>query len=413
MDSLLLSGLKIFFVLSGVYPMSQFTVLPIGADVFWFAFDALLIAAIYLLIPVFKDKNVDKSMLFLKLFLLWVLIAFVRGVIAADNYWEWKNLIRFSFTMLLPGIAFLATTPDFVSKIYSFWLKYGIWLIFLFIPFMRVGDMYGAYLAPLMLLILVFPLLSHQWKIVVFLMTVMVFLGGTDSRSNLIRFTMAAVLGGLYYLPFLRKTILLKAMHITFFILPLVLLTLALTNTFNIFKIKEYIHTNTVVKKEGGKKEDLAADTRTFLYVENITSALRHDYVLQGRTPAKGYDSNAFGKAAKYKMGIGKMIRFSSEVSLLNIFTWYGLVGIVLYSLVFLVGTFLALYRSNNYFIKIIGVFVAFRWAYSFVEEFNRADIVMLSLWIMIGMCYSSYFRRMDIHELKMSVAKMVPKINY
>lgn len=411
MKSLFFSTLKIFFILSGIFPASQFTSLYVGPDIFWFSYDALLIIVIYLLVPVLQDKSVDRSMLVLKLFLLWVFISFIRGAMAADNYWDYKNLVRFSLTMLLPAVAFLATNPQFVSSIYRFWLKYGLWLIFLFIPFIIKGDMYGVYLAPLFLLIILFPLLSNQWKVVILIMIVIVILGGTDSRSNIIRFTMAALLGGIYYIPFVRKALFLKIIHASFFVIPLLLFSLAVSNVFNVFKINDYIHADLVVKAEGGGKDDLSADTRTLLYVEVISSALKHDYVLQGRSPAKGYDSKHFGLIAKYKLGTGRMVRYSSEVSLLNIFTWYGLVGVILYSLVFLVGTYLALYRSNNYFIKVIGVFVAFRWAYSFVEEFNRADIVMLSLWIMIGMCYSSLFRNMNNDEFKRFVRTMTPNI--
>lgn len=57
---------------------------------------------------------------------------------------------------------------------------------------------------------------------------------------------------------------------------------LGVTKTFNIFEIGE---------QNGSNKNEALADTRTFIYVEAITSALTNHYLWQGRTPAHGYDS--------------------------------------------------------------------------------------------------------------------------
>ena len=396
----------------GFFVASDFTSLSLGADSFWFSFDVIMLVMLFLLRQYFYDNSLEKYMWPLTLFLIWVMVGFIRGVIVADNYWDWKNLIRFSMTMLLPAIAFLATNPNFVQKLFSYWFKYGLWLFFLFVPFIEQNDFYGAYLAPLMLFMLMFPLLPFQWKIIIFFLVIMVVTAGVDSRSNLIRFLMAIVLAFYYYVPIFKKVILLRVLHLMMFILPIVLLTLAITNVFNVFKMDQYLGGDISVTQSSGKKESLTVDTRTFIYTEVITSALKNNYVFFGRTPARGYDSPVFGKVAKYKLGTGRMIRYSSEVSMCNIFTWYGIVGVILYSLVFMIATYLALYRSNNYFIKVIGVFVAFRWAYSFVEEFTRLDILMALLWIMIGMCFSSTIRAMSDVEFKLFIKKILPRVN-
>ena len=74
--------------------------------------------------------------------------------------------------------------------------------------------------------------------------------------------------------------------------------------------------------------------------LEVIESAIKNDYVLFGRTPANGYDSIYFGEHLKYDLGTNKMQRFSSEVSIINIFTWNGLIGTLLYFLVFFISSF-------------------------------------------------------------------------
>ena len=49
---------------------------------------------------------------------------------------------------------------------------------------------------------------------------------------------------------------------------------------------------------------------------------------------------------------------------------------------------------------KLLGLYVAFRWLYGWVEDWNQWDIMNISLWIMIAMCYSPYFRQMNDEEI-------------
>lgn len=45
---------------------------------------------------------------------------------------------------------------------------------------------------------------------------------------------------------------------------------------------------------------------------------------------------------------------------------------------------------------KLLGLFIAFRWAFGWIEDFNRFDIANISLWILIAMGFSKQFRQMD-----------------
>jgi hypothetical protein len=244
-----------------------------------------------------------------------------------------------------------------------------------------------------------------------FIFNNIIILTGLDSRSNVIRFSIAFGLGSLYYFRAFFIDKFFKTIHFILILLPLILLILGTSGIFNVFKMSDYIKADySVMSNDSGKleKSSLKADTRTFIYVETITSAIKHDYVIQGRTPANGYDSKWFGDELKWKLGTGKEQRFSSEVSILNIFTWNGLIGAILYFLIFLRSSYLAVYKSNNYFIKVIGLFVAFRWAYAFVEDFTMFDIQYIFLWALIAMCFSSSFRNMTDIEFKTWVRELL-----
>ncbi|WP_295913157.1 hypothetical protein [uncultured Alistipes sp.] len=147
--------------------------------------------------------------------------------------------------------------------------------------------------------------------------------------------------------------------------------------------------------------EDLSDDTRTFIYEEVITSAIRHRYVLFGRTPARGNDSAWFGAYNAEELNTGKYERHSNEVCHPNVFTWLGLIGMLMYSFLYLKSSYLAVYCSNNLFMKLLGVFIAFRWAYGWIEDFNSFQIMSISIWMMIAMGFSASFRQMNNNMFK------------
>ena len=182
---------------------------------------------------------------------------------------------------------------------------------------------------------------------------------------------------------------LLKIAQKVLMFIPFLFFVLAVSGAFEIFKMDQYIEGNY-----------LKADTRTFLYVEVIQSAQKYDYWLIGRTPARGNETFHFATESEEITGRPERIR--NEVGVLNVFTWTGIVGVVLFFLLFYQASFLAVYRSNNIFIKLVGLFVAFRWVYSWVEDYQGFDMNNFVIWLMIGMCFSSAFRKMNNSEVKL-----------
>lgn len=149
--------------------------------------------------------------------------------------------------------------------------------------------------------------------------------------------------------------------------------------TFNIFKLSDDKQTSLIENKRDFNgnliKEKLLVDTSTYLYTEALATVQKHNTWLLGRSPARGNDSAYFGDFTKETLKTGKQERFSNEASILNIFTWLGVVGVLLYFLIFIKASYLAINQSNNIFIKLIGLNVAFRWAYGWVEDFSNFDL--------------------------------------
>ncbi|WP_077919131.1 hypothetical protein [Spirosoma sp. 209] len=305
--------------------------------------------------------------------------------------------------LLLPLSINISTNPFIIQKIISNWMKYALPAFFIFIFFIK-GEAIGRYLIPISFLLLFFPILKIKYKIIILIFSLFVFLGDLSARSNIIKFSIPLLLSTIYFARFIVNTKLLEFLRVTLLATPLILFGLGVTNVFNIFKMEEYISGSyTTLKRSNGelKEENLIADTRSLIYTEVLSSAIKNNYIWIGRTPARGNDSDAYGAHAFEELKTGKMERFSNEVSILNILTWTGLVGVILYFFVFYKASYLAINRSNNIFLPIMGLYIAFRWAYAWVEDFSQFDLSYFFLWIMIGMCFSQSFREMTDRDIR------------
>ena len=389
---------------------NQWSDLPVGNDLLWWISQIVFFIILLQLKKSYSTPQIEKNLFFVKLYLFWNLICIVRGAFVADNYWEWKNLIATSFFLLLPLLVYVANSILSLQKIIKTWFKYSLFIYILFSPFIW-GDGVGRFLIPFSFLLLFFPSLNLKWKIIVLTVTVYVILFDITARSNVLKFVIPLIIGHLFYFKKALSVKVLNLGRLLMLFVPFLLFFLGVSGVFNVFKMDEYVgdystksNSTAISRFDAADEESLTADSRTFLYVEVLESALLHEYVLFGRTPARGNDSASFGEFNKLKLNTGKQERFANEVSILNIFTWLGVVGVILYFLVFFKATYLAINQSNNIYMKLVGINVAFRWAYGWVEDFSDFDLSNIFLWIMIGMCFSASFRKMSDMELRIWV---------
>ncbi len=348
----------------------------------------------------FLEKADRQIMVTVRLYLIWNLISAIRGIFIAETYWDWKQLVGVSLALFVPLVAYLGSNKLALQSIFSFFIKYALPLFFIF-AFLISTDAYGFYLVPVAFLILFFPTLTLRWKLILMAFVIFVVMIDFGARSNVIKFVVPTLLGMIYYFKSFTSRVFFDWTSKILFILPIILFCLALTNTFNIFKLDEYISGTYVVDKVSSDtdsiEDDLKSDTRTFLYIEVLQSAQKYNSWLIGRSLARGNESETFGSSDES----GRGERGSNEVAILNIFTWTGIIGVALYLLVFYKASYFAINHSNNIFSKILGIFIAFRWVYAWVEDVNYFTLSTLFLWLMIGLCFSNSFRAMNDAEVK------------
>lgn len=385
--------------------VSQWTLLPIGNTFFWWVIYAIIL---YLFFKgrIYFHNNTD-NILPVNIFLSIVGISLIHGVFKSEFYWDWKLLIQNLMVYLLPVSVFIFSNPIVVAKIIKVWLRYAL-IAFLLLFIIFEPEAYGRYLVPLSILLLFFPILPTKWKLIGLASVLLVSIVSIDSRSNIIKFIVPILISTAFYTRNLFSKFAFKNIFrftsIILLISPFIFFILAATNIFNIFNVSEYIKNPSDFFERENKQDNytysLLDDTRTFIYEEVIYSAISNNYVIFGRSMARGYDTTAFAGAYKeVQEDTNRNERADCEVSIMNIFNYFGIVGVISYFLIFITASYNAIAKSNNTFMLLIGLYISFRWVYSWVEDYNRFDLNYLFLWLLIGMCFSTKFRSMNNNE--------------
>lgn len=300
---------------------------------------------------------------------------------------------------------FLGSDIFLIQATFRKYYKWGLVFFVVMLPFLS-SDGVGYLLAPFVFISLFIPILRKQQIYLILIALFIVLTLGIESRSNILRFVVAIIISLLYYFPQVLKTSIFKTTLKVLFFVPFFLFLLGTLTTFNVFNMNDYLNGGEQNESDNTDEftsyvsgEQLTADTRTFLYVENIASAIKNDYWFFGHTAARGYDTIAFADFTKET--VGKFERSSSEVLILNVFTWYGLLGVLLIAYLYWSAIHLALTKSNNRVASILAIFVLFRWWYIWVEELPWLSVNYLYMWFAVGLCFSKQFREMSDKEVK------------
>lgn len=395
-------------LLISISTVTQWCDLPIGNTATWWMLDAIILLCLY------KLGKPVKRIVPIYLFQVCVFISFVYGALfQTENYWDWKLLISNMMIFSLPLTVYAFDDLSLLRMSLSFWFRYAWIVLVILMPFLH-SDAFGRFLCPYTLLALFFPLLDKKRICFVLIAYIITLTLGSASRSDMLKFTICLAMGFLMLKPIFKPWILrlFRPIVIALWITPVVFFILGATGTFNIFNIEEELglEGKYQMKADGTDGEEISAlaDTRTFLYVEEINSAIEHDYVIQGRSMARGYDSAWFGAGIDKAKGIKRGERDACETSILNIFNYFGLIGVFLYFVIFVGASYLAVFKSENIYIPVVGLYVAFRWLFGWIEDFSNFDLNYMLLWLMIGMCYSSQFRGMTNGDIKLWISRII-----
>ncbi|MDP4206420.1 MAG: hypothetical protein Q8859_10545, partial [Bacteroidota bacterium] len=339
--------------------------------------------------------DVSESIInFYRFWLFWNIFGFIYGLFVAKDYFDWKFLFLSSFSFsLIPLAFFFGKNIPIALNIFRFVLKYLFPFGFLLIPltFITNEELYSRIMIPVSLFILFIPYLKTKWKILIVLVMLISILMVIDFRTNIIKIGVSLGLLSLYYFKDFIRQYWLRAIHILMFITPLTLFTIGIWGNYDIFaNLAE--KENYTITDDKGTDENLFSDTRSFLYSEVLSTLKGNGNWFIGESSAGSYHTDWFydeGGAINDK-------RYESEVGILNILLRNGIVGVIIYSLLLFTVSYIAINRSNNQLAKILGLYIAFHWALSFIEEYTQYDLNFYFLWLVIGLVSTSSFRSIN-----------------
>lgn len=376
------------------------------------AFAFLLVLTLLLGRNLFCQQLNVKYKKLLYVYLFWVLVTLVRGVFVAHSYWEWKAYVNNGLTLFFPLFICFFSNAEFSLKILRSYYKIAFWVIPFCVLSLPTYEFFWANAELCLLLVLCFPLLKFKWKLFSIIVSIVMILGDFGARSQIIRCVAAWGLVCLYYNRILKNMHLSisKKLYRCFFILPVFFAILAFSGIFNVLNTQEYLGDGTVKVSRMGEtsEESISIDTRSGMYKFISNSLDENKSWLWGNTNAGSYDGTGWGgsliELAKNTKDIDTLIskRFWCESLIFSILLWMGVIGVILYSLFYFYASYLAVFRSNNIWMRLIGIYVAFRWSWAWIDDHSLGlRLIPITIWILIGMCFSVQLRTFNNMEFR------------
>ena len=216
-----------------------------------------------------------------------------------------------------------------------------------------------------------------------------------DRRSILVNYSM--LVGILLFYRFLWHAHLRKLIFWCSAVTPLVLLVLGLTGVFNVFKYVERLN----VGIETTAERKFNVDSRTGIYTDvfgELTSQNKLVFGLgaRGKTATSLSNDENHDYWIIYKNG-----RSQTESGMLNYFQYGGFVGYLVYTMFFLTCAYFALFRSKNDFLKLIGIFLCFKYFYSFIEDQVSNNLATFYLYLLFGISLNKNFLNMTNKDVR------------
>lgn len=391
--------ISIWVIVISFFHTSQQYNLPFGGFAFTLLVDIFFLYVIFISRKqlINGTNHEKKDFKWLKLFLFFVIVNSIRGIFAAENYYEYKHLLQGFLYSIIPIFLVLFLKKENTSYIWKRWYKYSLLIYFLYFLILIKFDPF--YLSPLYFLFCFFPLFKkHKLLIITAAIIFILTSYAIDARAALGKGVISILFGCSIYFLRLISNKLIKQLHNFLYFSFILVFAYVFSDFIGIM-------TGQLETKETNATEEYGVDTRSLLYYDIINSAVENEYYVWGRTPARGNDIIFSGKLflndKTNTEEFSRDERHANEVLHGNIFTWYGIIGVLLYFMIYYKASSLAVNHSNNIYIKLLGCYVAFRWTCGWIEDVNNFDIANIALWSMIGMCYSKEFRNMTNKEFK------------
>lgn len=398
---------SLFFILYSIVIIETIRILassgkvPMGGSTYLLA--SLEYLSLFILVKIAMATKLGTEVPFkIKLcYLAWLvinMINFLRGIVLATGYWDYKFLFLTSFSFSVISLIFYVGVNHsyFIILCREFFFRI-IGTALLITPFVYFynHELFSRLVIPITFFLCLLPYVNKGTKKILFVTAVISTFIALDFRTNLIKMGMAFSVLILYGLAKRINQRLFNLVHKLLFIIPILLLILGLFTSFNFFSYLSQNDWGTAIDSSG-REISMSGDTRTFLYREVISSVMDSGHWLLGESSSGSYRSIFFFDTGGAMNGR----RSLSEVGILNIFLYHGIIGVIVYCLLLYFVSSTAISNSNNYLSKMFGIVIASRWLFSFIEEFTLFDMNFFFFWLIMGYVSTNSFRSMTDREV-------------
>lgn len=360
--------------------------------------------------PTLLQKNDFDGLGIIKLFFILNAYIYIRGFFnigtVYDGYAMASTLLFTSF--LIPSLIYLSK-PQFANKIWRSCIIIGIplcILTYIFPPSDGIMSM-GFNASFLNLFILFIPFVNNKWKLIIILLSALIILSDLDERSIIVGLVFPFLI--VVFWRFIRSRFMLSVLFALFVIIPFVFVIMGTLYNVNIFEVLG----SSDYKLQGADRE-MFVDSRTGIYTDVIVGLYEENSILwglggNGKIHSYLMDLSTYDFDSIYKGGRG-----ATESGMLNYFLYSGVIGVIVYGLFLLSAAYLAIFKSKNRVMKMLGIFMAFKFTYSFIDDRIAFTCHCLYLFLWIGMCYNRSFRAMSDVEMKSFISSIFgSKTNY
>lgn len=330
-------------------------------------------------------------------YFVYAAITYLRGFTEIEYWADWISLASsMVFTsFLLPYMMFLGS-PDCCSKIFRSFIKFGIPLCVIGAIWLSSDEQqnFAHNLVIVNMLVLLLPEMKWKWRLMIIAIAFFVSLYDLDRRSILVGYAVPFLL--LFAWPFLRVNLMRKFVVSTMFVLPIVLLSLGLAGIFNIF---EYMEKSSDLNISGSDRGTMV-DSRTGIYEDVFKDLINNNIWVSRGGNHKTYTS-IVEISSNDVTDLWRYGRKGTESGMLNHFQYGGIWGALAYTLLFIGASWKACFSSRSRFMRLLGVYIAFKFLYSFIEESVVPNGLTFWLFLCLGICYNARFRNFTDIEIK------------
>lgn len=331
------------------------------------------------------------------LMIVYVIASCVKLLFVPSSIYPFQRMqVMYSFLSI--GVIFVLMHESILKRTLKFWWEYVLIIV---LPFSLLMDKFFliSMLEVFFLFLMLSNCISNTKKYLIYMVFLYVLFYGIIQRFDYLRVIFPFIVCLMIRFRVLLGRVSSKVLYGCLMLIPIIFLTLALNGKFNVFDMDSYVE-GTYMSSSG---ENMKDDTRTMLYQEAIDSALDNGYLWLGRTPGYGYDSQFVSmREGTYYADSGVFPQRNSEVFVVNMFTWTGVVGLSAWFLFFVFFGFGVLKKARNRYIRALIVYMGFFWVCDWISNYFVApSCSYMLLFMVIAICSQRKFQQMSDMQIK------------